>query len=266
MFHYLLIYFAFQLAIIGGAITVSRWRRSKRLRHTSMAPPDGFIKTEEVFVDPTTQIMQRVWYHPQSGERYYETVGSNMEKKPLESNQVFAETNRLVLRYFCLQDLDSFYKYRSNQEVAKFQSWENYQYHEAESFVHEQMTHSPNQPGTWFQFAIADRETNQLIGDCALHTLLDEPRIVEIGVTLSPEQQGKGYASEALSALFNYLFDKLNKHKVIAFSDVRNEKSIRVLERIGMRREGHLLQNYMAKGQWVDEYQYAILKSEWIVK
>lgn len=61
----------------------------------------------------------------------------------------------------------------------------------------------------------------------------------------------------------NTIFHTWRKHKVIAFSDVRNEKSIRVLERLGMRREGHLLQNYMSKGQWVDEYQYSILQSEW---
>lgn len=63
--------------------------------------------------------------------------------------------------------------------------------------------------------------------------------------------------------MIEYIFTTLNKHKIIAFTDVRNEKSIRVLERLDMRREGHLLQNYMSKGHWVDEYQYAILQSEW---
>ncbi|WP_243290451.1 GNAT family protein [Bacillus sp. FJAT-47783] len=178
-------------------------------------------------------------------------------------NHVFAKTDRLVLRRFSVKDIKSFHLYRSNPKVAKFQSWENYQYHEAKSFVNEQMKNNPNQPGTWFQFAIALAETNQLIGDCALHTLLDEPRIVEIGFTLSPKYQGKGYASEAVCALLHYIFNSLEKHKVIAFSDVRNNKSIAVLERVGMRREGHLLQNYMSKGQWIDEYQYSILKSEW---
>ncbi|GIN84175.1 ribosomal-protein-serine acetyltransferase [Heyndrickxia sporothermodurans] len=176
---------------------------------------------------------------------------------------VFAKTNRIILRRFNHNDTKSFYLYRSNPEIAKFQSWENYQYHDAENFVNEQMKHNPNQPGTWFQFAIALSENNQLIGDCALHTLLIEPRIVEIGFTLSPSHQGKGYATEAVRALLDYLFFTLKKHKIIAFSDVRNNRSIAVLERLGMRREGHLLQNYMSKGQWVDEYQYSILKSEW---
>lgn len=147
--------------------------------------------------------------------------------------------------------------------IAHFQSWENYTYEEADSFVRSQIAQIPDQPGGWFQYAIALADSNQLIGDCAIHTLGAEPRIVEIGFTLAPQYQGKGYIHEALCALFDYIFSTLNKHKVIAFTDVRNEKSISVLARLGMRREGHLLQNYMSKGNWVDEYQYAILQSEW---
>ncbi|WP_312115867.1 GNAT family N-acetyltransferase [Brevibacillus reuszeri] len=180
------------------------------------------------------------------------------------SNPIYAETNRLVLRHFCLEDVDSFSKYRSNPLVSQFQSWENYTQEDAESFVNSQIDHKPNEPGSWFQFAIALVNSNELIGDCALHTPLAEPRIVEIGFTLAPEHQGKGYANEAVGALLDYIFHTQKKHKVIAFTDVRNEKSIRVLERIGMRREGHLLQNYMSKGHWVDEYQYAILQTEWV--
>ncbi|MDR4945454.1 GNAT family N-acetyltransferase [Neobacillus cucumis] len=181
----------------------------------------------------------------------------------MEKPNIYVRSNRLILRQFSKQDVDPFYLYRSNPDIAKFQSWEDYQYHDAEVFVERQSKFVPNQPGTWFQFAIALAETNQLIGDCALHTLLNEPRIVEIGYTLSVEHQGNGYASEAVRALLGYLFKNLNKHKVMAFTDVRNEKSIQLLERIGMRREGHFLENYMSKGQWVDEYQYSLLQSEW---
>ncbi|GLV65920.1 ribosomal-protein-serine acetyltransferase [Bacillus mycoides] len=178
-------------------------------------------------------------------------------------DQAFGKTDRLILRRFSINDTKYFHFYRSNTEVAKFQSWDNYQYHEAKTFVNEQINNNPNQRGTWFQFAIALAENNKMIGDCALHTLLSEPHIVEIGFTISTEYQGNGYATEAICTLLHYIFHSLGKHKVIAFSDVRNNKSISVLERVGMRREGQLLQNYMLKGQWIDEYQYSILKSEW---
>lgn len=181
----------------------------------------------------------------------------------MKKSPVYATTDRLIIRQFGLQDTVSFYQYRANETVSQFQSWENYTYEDAEMFVEKQMNHAPNQPGTWFQFALALADSDKLIGDCALNTPLAEPRIVEIGYTLAPEHQGQGYIHEALQALLDYIFRTLGKHKVIAFTDVRNDKSIRVLERLGMRREGHLLQNYNSKGQWVDEYQYAILQSEW---
>ncbi|WP_068619797.1 GNAT family N-acetyltransferase [Paenibacillus tuaregi] len=182
------------------------------------------------------------------------------------SSGVYAVSDRLVIRQFALHDVQSFYQYRANPAVSRFQSWENYTYEDAEAFVRKQMAHSPDQPGTWFQYAIALVDSNQLIGDCAIHTLGAEPRIVELGFTLAPEYQGTGYMHEALCSLLDYVFGTLDKHKMIAFTDVRNKKSIQVLERLGMRREGHLLQNYMSKGIWVDEYQYAILQSEWFTK
>lgn len=179
------------------------------------------------------------------------------------ANEVYATTERLVLRHLEIQDVKALYQYRADPEIARFQSWENYTYETAEAFVQAQIAQKPDEPGTWLQYAIALADSNQLIGDCAVHTLQAEPRMVEIGYTLAPEHQGKGYIHEALGGLFGYIFDTLDKHKIIAFTDVRNSKSIRVLERMGMRREGYLLQNYWSKGSWTDEYQYALLASEW---
>ena len=73
----------------------------------------------------------------------------------------------------------------------------------------------------------------------------------------------KGYATEAVLRLLEYVFDDLNKHRVIATTDCLNDRSIALLERVGMRREGHYLQNHWFKGAWGDEYQYAMLRSEW---
>ncbi|KGE16612.1 GNAT family N-acetyltransferase [Paenibacillus wynnii] len=177
---------------------------------------------------------------------------------------IYTETNRLVLRSFCLEDVESFYIYRSNPDIARFQSWDNYQRNQAVTFINEQIESSPNIPGSWLQYAVALKTTNQLIGDCAVHTPIAESDIVEIGFTFASEYQGKGYATEAVKGLLGYLFEIFNKHKVIAYTNVENESSVRLLERVGMRREGHLLQNYKSKGKWVDEYLYAILQQEWV--
>ena len=103
-----------------------------------------------------------------------------------------------------------------------------------------------------------------MVGDCGLHITRGDPRQAMIGFTLDSNQQGKGYATEAVLRLLEYVFNSLNKHRVIATTDCQNTKSIALLERIGMRREGHFLQNIWFKGAWGDEYQYAMLMSEWL--
>jgi RimJ/RimL family protein N-acetyltransferase len=121
----------------------------------------------------------------------------------------------------------------------------------------------PDVTGTWFQMAIALAEAGPLIGDLGLHTLADRPGQVEIGFTLAREHQGKGYATEAVGCVLDYVFGQLGKHRVIAVTDARNAPAARVLERVGMRREGHFVENIWFKGEWADEYQYAMLEREW---
>ena len=121
----------------------------------------------------------------------------------------------------------------------------------------------PDVTGTWFQMAIELAQTCPLIGDLGLHTLADRPGQAEIGFTLAREHQGKGYATEAVNRLLDYVFGVLGKHRVIAVTDARNAPAARLLERVGMRREGHFVENIWFKGEWADEYQYAMLEREW---
>ena len=74
--------------------------------------------------------------------------------------------------------------------------------------------------------------------------------------------QGKGVATEAVSSFLCYVFGELNKHRVVATTDVNNVASNRLLDKLGFRREGHFIQNVFFKGAWGDEYQYALLRSE----
>jgi RimJ/RimL family protein N-acetyltransferase len=89
---------------------------------------------------------------------------------------------------------------------------------------------------------------------------------VELGCTLNFNQHGKGFATEALAEILNLLFQKLNKHRVIASIDPRNEKSIRLVERLGMRKEAHFRKSLWMNNEWVDDLVYAILKEDWLEK
>jgi aminoglycoside 6'-N-acetyltransferase len=172
--------------------------------------------------------------------------------------------DRLRLRRFTPADLDDFVAYRSIPEIARYQSWDApYPREEAERFIAELAAQHPDTTGEWFQFAIELRATGQLMGDCAAAPQGDDPRIVEVGFTLAPGFHGHGYATEAARALLDYLFVARRKHRVIADCDARNTASARVLERLGMRQEGHLRQSTWAKGEWTDDLLYAILAAEW---
>ncbi len=173
-------------------------------------------------------------------------------------------TDRLRVRRFQPGDLEAFVAMRSDPELARYQSWRIIARPEAEAFIAKMVDVEPGTPGEWVQLAIADQATDVFLGDCALYNKVDDPDVVEIGFTLTRQAQGKGLATEAVSAVFDFLFQQKGFRRVIAICDVRNHSSYRLLERLGMRREGHTLQSYWNKRSWTDEYQYAILRDEWL--
>jgi len=172
--------------------------------------------------------------------------------------------DRVVLRRFGLDDVPDFVAYRTCAQIARFQSWDApYSREEGERAIREIMQEHPDTAGQWFQFAVALRPAGQLIGDCAARPDADDPRQCEIGFTIASEYQGHGYATEAARLLVGYLFTARGKHRIAASCDARNAASAAVLERLGMRREGHLRQSTWAKGEWTDDLLYGLLHDEW---
>jgi RimJ/RimL family protein N-acetyltransferase len=170
-------------------------------------------------------------------------------------------TDRLVLRRLEMQDRKEFFDYRSMPEVYRYQGWKPTTIHEVDDFINKNLRTQPNTPDTWMQLAICLKE-GQLIGDVGVHFLEDGLQ-VEIGYTLSPAFQGKGYAAEAVKVVLNYLFIVLLKHRVTASVDPENTKSIILLERIGFQREAYFRKSYYKDGKWLDDCVYAILEEEW---
>jgi RimJ/RimL family protein N-acetyltransferase len=174
---------------------------------------------------------------------------------------------RVVVRRFRLADAAGFAAYRSVPDVARYQSWDApYPLAEAQRFVRDQQGDHPDTAGEWFQFAVELRSSGQLVGDCAMKPDADDPRQCELGFTIAPEHQGQGYATEAAGLLLDYLFGARGKHRVHASCDARNAASAAVLERLGMRREGHLRQSTWAKGEWTDDLLYGLLREEWLAR
>ena len=174
------------------------------------------------------------------------------------------ETSRLILRRFRKSDLASFMAYRNDPEVARYQSWESISRPEAQRFIAQQSRNRPGIPGKWFQFAAEVKAEAELAGDCALLVIKATPRTGKIGYTFARAYQHRGLAAEAVRAVVDFAFDSLRLNRVIATMDCRNARSIALAERLEMRREGHFIQNAWFKGEWCDEYLYAVLREEWL--
>jgi RimJ/RimL family protein N-acetyltransferase len=170
-------------------------------------------------------------------------------------------SSRLVLRPLRPEDAPAIVAYRALPEVARYQSWETYTPADAAELIESQAGRQPGVPGTWFQLAIT--LAGEVIGDCGLHGLADAPKQMEVGITLAPSHQGRGYAAEALGLVLRYLFTELKTHRVTAATDAENQAAAQLLTRAGFRREGHHVENVWFKGAWGSEFSFALLRREW---
>lgn len=170
------------------------------------------------------------------------------------------ETERLLIRTLEMKDKEDFFKYRSMPQIYKYQTWRPKQMEEIEEFIHKNETVHPNMPDAWFQVAVCLIE-GPLIGDIGIHFM--EEGQMEIGYTISPEFQGSGYAIEAVKAVVNYAFLEWKKHRITASVDPDNIHSIKLLEKIGFRKEAHFVKSFLMDGNWYDDCVFAMLEEEW---
>ena len=143
-------------------------------------------------------------------------------------------TARLRLDALRDEDADALFAYRADPAVAHFQGWKPASVAEARRFIEAQQAIAPDTPGAWWQRAIRLRDSGELIGDLGLHFLDDAT--VEVGISLSPAHQRRGYAREALEVMLDFVIGGLRKRRVVAQVAPRNFMCMRLLEGLGMRR------------------------------
>jgi len=116
---------------------------------------------------------------------------------------------------------------------------------------------------TRFGWAIRREEDQVFLGEAGMILGPDRFRIAEIYYSLHPDYWRNGYATEAVNALLHYGFTDLLLHRIEAGVAVENAASIRLLERVGMTREGRKRKVLPIDGEWVDNYHYAILEEDY---
>ena len=178
-------------------------------------------------------------------------------------SDILLETSRLFLRPIELSDSFAILKYRGDAEVNKYQGWIPKTMEDVSDFINHRVCRQINQFGTWFQFVIIRKDSGILIGDIGIHFLAEQPFLAEIGITLDREQQRKGFAREALTEVINYLFLKLDKQKLIASIDPRNESSVKLFERLGFKKEAFYEKSLFLNGEWVDDLVYGLQQQDW---
>ena len=173
-------------------------------------------------------------------------------------------SERLRLRRFQAGDLPAFVAYRSDPDVARYQSWDtSYGTADAERFLGEQNEAAFGQPGVWVQLAATDRGNGTLVGDCAVRIQANQPETAELGVTFSPRYQGDGLAAEAMGVVVDHLFEHVGLHRVFAEIDDRNDAAQRMFARLGFRCEGRLVEADWFKDEWCTLRIYALLRRDW---
>ena len=177
------------------------------------------------------------------------------------------QTERLLLRPFAATDFDALLAIQSRADVARYLYWDPRNAAEVREALDLKVRSTAIvAEGDNISLAAVLQATGELIGECSLRWVSSEHRQAEIGFILHPDHHGQGYATEAAAALLALAFDELRVHRVIGRLEARNTASARVLERLGMRQEAHLVENEHVKGEWQSEVVYALLDREWATR
>lgn len=173
-------------------------------------------------------------------------------------------TPRLILRPYTFDDFEALHDLQSRPEVTRYLLFDARDRDQVRMSLEQKVAASElDDEGGNLSLAVVLPETGALVGDVTLFWLSRANRQGEIGYVFHPDHGGRGYATEAAAVLLRLGFSELGLHRIIGRIDARNAPSARVLERLGMRREAHFVQNEILKGEWTDEVVYALLEDEW---
>ncbi len=173
-------------------------------------------------------------------------------------------TPRLILRDYEPSDWQAVHAYASDAETTQFMVWgPNTEPQQTQDFLMRMIATSEMRPRYEYELAVIRKEDGMLIGGCGLYLTNQDQREGSIGYCFGRDYWGQGYATEAARQIVAFGFAELGLHRIFTRCQAENLASARVMEKIGMRREGLFLEERWAKGRWWDVPLYAILDKEW---
>ena len=180
-------------------------------------------------------------------------------------------TPRLEISPLGTDDIPAFVAYRRVPDIARYQSWEtDFSVADAEALVAAQPKSGIPEPGEWVQLGLrapaASEGARVLVGDVAVGADADQPDSYELGVTIAPAYQGRGYAAEALTTVVDWLMAERAAHRIVMQGDARNTAVLALMRRLGLRHEGTVLDGDWFKGEWTTLERFALLRREWAAR
>jgi RimJ/RimL family protein N-acetyltransferase len=174
-----------------------------------------------------------------------------------------AETERMVLRPYTVDDYPAMADMHGRAEVARYLMWDPRDADASRQALERHLSPRLETDGDGMTLAGVDKGTGAFVGEFVLFLRSTDHRGGEVGYILHPDFFGKGLAAEGARVILQIGFEDLNLHRIIGRLDARNTASARVLEKLGMRKEAHFVRNELVKGEWSDEVVYAMLAEEW---
>lgn len=173
-------------------------------------------------------------------------------------------TERLLLRPYEPGDLDALHEMFGREDVCRYLPWPPMDLDQARAKVEQRLRQTRiDADGEALVLAAVETATGRYIGEFMLRLTNGESRQGEVGWSLHPDAHGRGLATEGAREMLRVGFEELGLHRVTAGTDPRNTASLRVMERLGMRREAQFVESWFLKGEWVGEVVCALLDSEW---
>jgi RimJ/RimL family protein N-acetyltransferase len=172
-------------------------------------------------------------------------------------------TERLLIRPLTPDDLDRHHALFSDPDAVRYLYFGPFDRAAAQDHLERRSVVELPSEGGWINFGVEVQGGGVLIGELAMGFISAGHAHYEVGYVFDAAYEGHGYATEGAAMIVELAFAGLDAHRVSGRLDARNERSARVLERLGMRREAHFLENEFVKGEWTDELVYAVLEPEW---
>ncbi|MBR2842180.1 MAG: GNAT family N-acetyltransferase [Lachnospiraceae bacterium] len=172
------------------------------------------------------------------------------------NNKPVIETDRLLIRPMTVLDVPALRKWMQDRSIYTY--WGK-GLGKAEMYP-ELLFEKTERPTKSFHLGIANKQNNEVIGDLWVY-LIENDRMAQVAIRLSKEEHGKGYGTEALSAMIRFCFENTELQRLWTQVDVRNTASWKMLEKCSYKREGLIRQGKMVN-TWCDYYNYGILASD----